>query len=109
MPIDELELAELYVHLFSGKQRSKATTHDEQTFFQAPADELKVVVTSFRSLFPEDEDIFSNIAKSFQSQNDTELFLAAKKLSVFLNDNHKEISASIEPEYRVLDYVYPIV
>lgn len=109
MPIDELEMAELYVQLFPEKQGSKASTHNEQTFFQTPDEELKVSVTSFHSLFPEKEDIFSNIAKSFQSQNNAELFLAAKKVSKFLNDNHKEILSSIEPEFRVLDYVYPIV
>ena len=109
MPIDELEMAELYVQLFTEKQRSKVSTHGKQTFFQAPADELKISVTSFQSLYPENEDIFSNIAKSFQNQNNAELFSATQKVSNFLNNNHKEISSSLEPEFRVLDYVYPIV
>jgi len=109
MPIDELEMAELYVQLFSEKPESEIFTPNEQTFFQAPGEELKVSVTSFQSLYPEKEDIFSCIAKSFQDQNNTELSLATKKFSKFLKDNHEEILSSIEPEFRVLDYVYPIV
>ena len=109
MPIDELDMAELYVQLFSEKQGSEVSTDNEKTFFQAPGEELKVSVTSFHSLYPEKEDIFSNVAKSFQNQSNAELFLAIQKVSIFLKDNHKEISSSIEPDFRVLDYVYPIV
>lgn len=109
MPIDELEMAELYVQLFSEKQGSNVSAQKEHTFFQPPGDELKVGVASFQSLFPEEEDIFSSIAKSFQDQNNAELLLAAKRLSKFIRENHKEISSSIEPEFRVLEYVYPIV
>lgn len=109
MPIDELEMAELYVQLFSEKRESNVSAEKEQTFFQPPEDELRVSVTSFQALFPEGEDIFSSLAKSFQDQNNAELLLAAKRVSKFIKENHKEISSSIEPEFRVLEYVYPIV
>jgi len=109
MPIDELDMAELYVQLFPEKQAHTISTENAQTFFQTPGEALIVSVTHFQSLYPAQEDIFKRVAKSFQDQDNADLFSAATKLSKFLGAHHEEITSSIDPEFRVLDYVYPIV
>ena len=109
MPIDELAMVELYVQLFPEKQTGNTPTETEESFFQAPGDELVADVTRFDALFSAQGDIFTRVSNTFQDRDKADLSSVANKLSEFLGEAHEEITSSIDPDFRVLEYVYPIV
>jgi hypothetical protein len=109
MPIDELEMLELYVRLFSSPRIARDDDKRNDSYFVAP-DQTLIIEQVFLSSFSGDaNNIFTSTSESLQEEGMPELALAAEEISKVLAQHSEELVNSIEPQYRVLDYVYPIV
>jgi len=109
MMIDELKMLEFYTSLFSGPPKGKIKSAAGVNGFDLPDTHLDNEQSTLLTLIGENKNILEELTEVFHKQGELELATATDKMSQFLKVHGAELASYLEPEYRVLDYVYPIV
>lgn len=109
MPIDELEMAELYVRVFPEAGSKPAGNAEVVSSFSKPSLDLENEYALLTSILGKDRDIFLTLAKAFEAQGCVDLADVTAEISKFINDHNEELKDGNGPGYRVLKYVYSIV
>lgn len=109
MPIDELEMLEFYVRLFPEQPKDRHVDEPESSYFRPPDNTLIIEQVALSSLCSDENTVLRCTANLLRTVGQPELASAAEEISEFLTSHGEELNRSFEPQYRVLDYVYPIV
>jgi len=105
MPIDDFDIAALKTRLF----KDVAESESPEPGFTLPSEALVEEHVTLDRLLNGEASLMMAVAKVFDAEAMPELAEIARELHDFLQENDDDLRRHAQPDYRILEYVYPIV
>jgi len=105
MPIDDFDIAALKTRLF--QEIGESGSHEPG--FTSPSEALVQEHVTLDMLLEGEVSLILAVAKVFDAEAMPDLAEIASELHDFLQENDDDLRRHAQPDYRVLEYVYPIV